>query len=74
MRVREHLGFGHGLQPGTDRDINCLSCISEHVNGVTPVITGTATRPLGPDTAPHCRNHLQFRSDCAACLTEREFS
>lgn len=29
-------------------------------------------RTLGPDAAPHCRHHLQFRSDCAACVSERE--
>jgi hypothetical protein len=28
-------------------------------------------RPLGPDDAPHCRTHLQFRSDCADCVIER---
>jgi|HubBroStandDraft_6_1064221.scaffolds.fasta_scaffold86436_5 hypothetical protein len=27
----------------------------------------------GPDTAPHCRHHTQFRSDCAACARTREF-
>lgn len=31
-------------------------------------------RPLGPDTVPHCRNHLQFRSDCEQCVSEREMS
>lgn len=29
MDVREHQDFGHGLRPGTDRDINCSSCIRE---------------------------------------------
>lgn len=29
MRVREHRGFGHGLRPGEDRDLNCPSCKRE---------------------------------------------
>ena len=29
---------------------------------------------LGPDTAPHCRAHIQFRSDCEACISERQDS
>lgn len=29
MRVRNHQGFGHGLRPGTDSDMNCLSCQRE---------------------------------------------
>jgi hypothetical protein len=32
FRVREHRGFGHGLAPGTDRDINCGSCTREDRN------------------------------------------
>jgi hypothetical protein len=40
MRVRQHKGFGHGLRPNTDQDINCTSCIREHANGVEPTITG----------------------------------
>ena len=77
MNVRYHRGFGHGLQPGTDHDINCGSCQREGVAGQTPVITGTDDRPLrqlGPDTAPRCRNHLQFRSDCERCVAERQAS
>ena len=38
MRVREHRGFGHGLRPGTDRDINCGSCQAEQAAGQAPVI------------------------------------
>jgi hypothetical protein len=38
MRVREHRGFGHGLRPGTDRDINCPSCKREDAApGITTV-------------------------------------
>jgi hypothetical protein len=40
MRVRNHKGFGHGLKPGTDEDINCSSCIKEKAAGITPDITG----------------------------------
>jgi hypothetical protein len=40
MRVREHQGFGHGLAPGTDHDMNCTSCQSERAAGTPPVITG----------------------------------
>ena len=40
MRIREHKGFGHGLRPGTDEDINCLSCQKEKAEGKTPVING----------------------------------
>jgi len=35
--------------------------------------TARKLRPLGPDGAPHCRNHIQFRSDCEACRSAREF-
>lgn len=40
MRVRNHKGFGHGLRPGTDQDMNCLSCQREQAEGTEPVITG----------------------------------
>lgn len=30
-------------------------------------------KPLGPDDAPHCRTHIQFRSDCEQCVSAREF-
>jgi hypothetical protein len=40
MRVREHHGFGHGLQPGATEDINCLSCKREKDEGTEPKITG----------------------------------
>jgi hypothetical protein len=39
MKVREHQGWGHGLNPGTDHDINCISCRKE--TGQEPVITGS---------------------------------
>jgi hypothetical protein len=29
MNVRHHQGYGHGLRPGTSKDINCPSCIRE---------------------------------------------
>lgn len=29
FRVREHRGFGHGLSPGEDRDLNCPVCTRE---------------------------------------------
>lgn len=41
MRVREHRGYGHGLRPGEDWDMNCLSCKREKAEGMVPVITGT---------------------------------
>jgi len=28
----------------------------------------------GHDDPPHCRHHIQFRSDCGECVAEREFS
>jgi hypothetical protein len=28
-RIREHRGFGHGLRPGEDHDMNCPSCLRE---------------------------------------------
>jgi hypothetical protein len=30
MDIREHHGYGHGLRPGTTRDINCPSCRREN--------------------------------------------
>jgi hypothetical protein len=39
MRVRNHRGFGHGLNPGTDHDMNCPSCQREREQGVAPDIT-----------------------------------
>lgn len=29
FRIREHKTYGHGLAPGTDRDMNCPSCRKE---------------------------------------------
>lgn len=40
MRVIHHRGFGHGLRPGTNHDINCCSCQREVAEGIEPVITG----------------------------------
>ena len=40
MRIREHGDYGHGLEPGTDHDLNCLSCRSEKDAGTPPRITG----------------------------------
>lgn len=40
MRVREHHGYGHGLRPGEDRDLNCPSCKREQQSGTEPRITG----------------------------------
>lgn len=48
MRVREHSGWGHGLPPGTNHDINCKACRREKAEGKEPVITGTDTRPPAP--------------------------
>lgn len=36
MRIREHHGFGHGLTPGHDSDLNCPSCKTEAALGVLP--------------------------------------
>jgi hypothetical protein len=36
-----------------------------------PGDTVRTPRPLGPDDAPHCRHHIQFRSDCEQCCSER---
>lgn len=41
MRIIHHKGFGHGLRPGHNHDINCGSCIREVAEGVEPEITGT---------------------------------
>jgi hypothetical protein len=49
MRVREHHGWGHGLPPGTDRDINCRACRREQAEGQEPVITGSDTAPADPE-------------------------
>ena len=40
MRIREHDDYGHGLEPGTDRDLNCLSCRAEQDKGTRLRITG----------------------------------
>jgi hypothetical protein len=32
------------------------------------------TKKLERLDAAHCRNHLEFRSDCYSCRTEREFT
>ena len=40
MRIREHGNYGHGLEPGTDADLNCLSCRAEQDKGTAPRITG----------------------------------
>lgn len=40
MRIREHKGWGHGLRPGEDRDINCCACKREHEQGQEPSIAG----------------------------------
>jgi hypothetical protein len=74
MQVREHHGFGHGLTPGTTEDINCVSCKREKAEGAEPHITGydRPRRALGPETAAHCRAHIQFRSDCDGCVSARE--
>jgi hypothetical protein len=49
MRIRHHHGFGHGLRPGEDRDLNCTSCKSEREAGTEPIITGSDDRTPGPD-------------------------
>lgn len=46
FRSRRHRGFSHGLRPGTDHDINCISCQREHERGQRPLITET---PLHSD-------------------------
>lgn len=40
MRTRMHRGFGHGLHPGSDQDLNCTSCKQEREAGQWPVIAG----------------------------------
>lgn len=49
MRVRHHQGFGHGLEPGTDRDINCPSCKREDT-----VLTETDIRQARTDPRGEC--------------------
>ena len=39
MRIREHRGYGHGLRPGTDWDMNCPNCQRDKRLGIAPVIT-----------------------------------
>jgi hypothetical protein len=41
MRTRYHRGFGHGLLPGTDHDMNCIACKRERAEGIKPLIQGT---------------------------------
>ena len=58
MRIRNHGNYGHGLTPGTDHDMNCASCTSERLIGMTPDIEGqegttmnsTDTRSLADTT------------------------
>lgn len=45
VRVRHHKGFGHGLRPGCDSDMNCLSCKREQKEGRRPVITAGPVPP-----------------------------
>lgn len=35
---------------------------------------GSCTPGRGRTGPPHCRSHLEFRSDCENCVSEREFS
>lgn len=48
MRVRDHRGFSHGLRPGTDRDINCGSCIQE--DATRKAIVGCVNGVPEPET------------------------
>lgn len=41
--------------------------MTKHV--IYPVQAAPAQAPT-----PHCRAHLEFRSDCEQCVSEREFS
>lgn len=49
-RVREHRGYGHGLRPGEDRDLNCPSCKAEDNWAVQ---LQRQTRGFCPDPAAH---------------------
>jgi hypothetical protein len=52
MLIRNHRGFGHGLKPGTTRDLNCPSCTAEAAAGIMPDITAGAPRDAaGPPEA-----------------------
>jgi hypothetical protein len=46
FRIRYHKTYGHGLRPGTDRDINCGSCIQEDATRTAHV--GIADPSQGP--------------------------
>lgn len=47
MRSRVHRGFGHGLRPGSDQDLNCTSCKREREAGQWPVIAGEGKEEPG---------------------------
>jgi hypothetical protein len=65
VRVRNHKGFGHGLAPGLDHDMNCPSCIREHKNKVIPDITGSDDMP---------RRKYGDRDACGTCAADIEFT
>lgn len=48
IMVRHHKGFGHGLNPGTNEDINCESCKREKTAGQEPSITDGSALPPAP--------------------------
>ena len=39
VRMRNHKTFSHGLNPGSEEDVNCRACIAESTEGKTPDIT-----------------------------------
>lgn len=64
MNIRHHNGFGHGLRPGTDYDINCLSCQQERAQGIPPVITVNGKVPAAgcvQGSCCHQRNPIDKR-------------
>lgn len=46
MRIRQHNGFGHGLEPGRNQDINCPSCKQEREANIEPTIEGDDDWPF----------------------------
>jgi len=46
MRIRQHHGYGHGLNPGDNSDLNCPSCQDDIAEGIPPVITATADEQI----------------------------
>lgn len=53
----------------------CPECGEENFTGWSQDAEDKVNRQSLPrGVVPHCRHHLEFRSDCGRCVSEREFS